>query len=141
MQDTLIAGAGICDEQTVRFIAEHAKECVQWLIDGGVPFDKEEDSDNDHPRYHLTREGGHSHRRILHAADATGMAMQTSLQDNAHNHPNITVLERHNALDLITEDKIGGDANKVVGAYVWNRNAEHVETIRANLWCWRLAGI
>lgn len=131
VQDTLIAGAGICDEQTVRFIAEHAKECVQWLIDGGVPFDKEEDSDNDHPRYHLTREGGHSHRRILHAADATGMAMQTSLQDNAHNHPNITVLERHNALDLITEDKIGGNANKVVGAYVWNRNAEHVETIRA----------
>lgn len=133
VEDTLIAGGGICEEKTVRFIAEHAKECVQWLIDGGVPFDKEEDSEDgdDSPRYHLTREGGHSHRRILHAADATGMAMQTSLQDNAHNHPNIAIFERYNALDLITEDKVGGDENKVIGAYVWNRNEEHVESIRA----------
>ncbi|EDM56987.1 L-aspartate oxidase, partial [Vibrio parahaemolyticus AQ3810] len=104
VEDTQIAGDGICDEETVRFIAEHSKECVQWLIDGGVPFDREDDDSDDEPRYHLTREGGHSRRRILHAADATGMAMQTSLQDNAHNHPNIHVLERHNALDLITED-------------------------------------
>ena len=132
VQDTLIAGGGICEKETVEFIAKNAKKCVQWLIDGGVPFDREEDDDDDeHPRYHLTREGGHSHRRILHAADATGMAMQTSLQDNAHNHPNITVLERHNALDLITEDKIGGDSKKVIGAYMWNRNDEHVETVRA----------
>jgi L-aspartate oxidase len=132
VQDTLIAGGGICEKETVEFIAKNAKKCVQWLIDGGVPFDREEDDDDDeHPRYHLTREGGHSHRRILHAADATGMAMQTSLQDNAHNHPNITVLERHNALDLITEDKIGGDSKKVIGAYIWNRNEEHVETVRA----------
>ncbi|MGC7894689.1 L-aspartate oxidase [Vibrio anguillarum] len=130
VEDTQIAGAGICEEDTVRFIAEHAKECVQWLIDGGVPFDREENDSDEAPRYHLTREGGHSHRRILHAADATGMAMQTSLQDNVHNHPNITILERHNALDLITEDKIGGD-KRVVGAYIWNRNEEHVETIRA----------
>jgi L-aspartate oxidase len=132
VQDTLIAGGGICEKETVEFIAKNAKKCVQWLIDGGVPFDREEDDDDDeHPRYHLTREGGHSHRRILHAADATGMAMQTSLQDNAHNHPNITVLERHNALDLITEDKIGGDSKKVIGAYIWNRNEERVETVRA----------
>ncbi|MDW2133114.1 FAD-binding protein, partial [Vibrio sp. 2129(2023)] len=108
-----------------------SKECVQWLIDGGVPFDREDDDSDDEPRYHLTREGGHSRRRILHAADATGMAMQTSLQASAHNHPNIHVLERHNALDLITEDKIGGDKNKVIGAYIWNRNEEHVETVRA----------
>ncbi|CAE6915057.1 L-aspartate oxidase [Vibrio sp. B1FLJ16] len=131
VEDTQIAGDGICDEETVRFIAEHSKECVQWLIDGGVPFDREDDDSDEEPRYHLTREGGHSRRRILHAADATGMAMQTSLQDNAHNHPNIHVLERHNALDLITEDKVGGDKNKVIGAYIWNRNEEHVETVRA----------
>jgi L-aspartate oxidase len=131
IQDTLIAGAGICEEDTVDFIARNAKKCVQWLIDGGVPFDREEDDSDDSPRYHLTREGGHSHRRILHAADATGMAMQTSLQENVENHPNITILERHNALDLITEDKVGGDKKKIVGAYVWNRNNEHVETIRS----------
>ena len=82
----------LCDEDVVRFIAENAKHCVQWLIDGGVPFDREESDSDDAPRYHLTREGGHSHRRILHAADATGMAVQNSLQDNVHNHPNIEVL-------------------------------------------------
>ncbi|MFY2509669.1 L-aspartate oxidase [Vibrio pectenicida] len=131
VQDTLIAGAGLCEQKTVEFIAENAKACVQWLIDGGVPFDREDGDSDDNPRYHLTREGGHSHRRILHAADATGMAMQTSLQDNAHHHPNITVLERHNALDLICADKIGGEGTKVVGAYIWNRNQEHVETVRA----------
>lgn len=131
VQDTQIAGAGLCEEDTVEFIAKNAKKCVQWLIDGGVPFDREEDDSDEEPRYHLTREGGHSHRRILHAADATGMAMQTSLQDNVHNHPNITILERHNALDLICEDKVGGDANKVIGAYIWNREDEHVETVKS----------
>ncbi|CAM4066345.1 MULTISPECIES: L-aspartate oxidase [Vibrio] len=132
VEDTLIAGAGLCEKDKVQFIAENAKKCVQWLIDGGVPFDQEESQKSgEQPRYHLTREGGHSHRRILHAADATGMAMQTSLQENVLNHPNITVLERHNAVDLITEDKTGGDSSKVVGAYVWNRDSEHVETIAA----------
>ncbi len=134
VDDTLIAGAGLCEKDKVQFIAENARECVQWLIDGGVPFDQEEtDEESDEPRYHLTREGGHSHRRILHAADATGMAMQTSLQENVLNHPNITVLERHNAVDLITEDKIkeGGNDKKVVGAYIWNRDSEHVETVAA----------
>lgn len=130
VEDTLIAGAGLCEADTVEFIAKNAKKCVQWLIDGGVPFDREEDDSDDQPRYHLTREGGHSHRRILHAADATGMAMQTSLQDNAHNHPNIHVLERHNALDLVTQT--GSDGQKrVVGAYIWNRIKERVETVKA----------
>ncbi|KMV28862.1 L-aspartate oxidase [Photobacterium swingsii] len=132
VEDTQIAGAHLCDEDVVHFIAENAKECVQWLIDGGVPFDKEE-SDNEEPRYHLTREGGHSHRRILHAADATGMAVQTSLQDNVVNHPNIDVLERHNALDLITNQKLGktDEPNRILGAYIWNRDIEAVETVRA----------
>lgn len=135
VQDTLIAGAGLCDESTVQFIAENARSCVEWLIDGGVPFDEDPEADNSNdrisPKYHLTREGGHSHRRILHAADATGMAMQTSLQEHVINHPNIRLLEQHNALDLITEDKIGGDKQKVVGAFVWDREEERVETIGA----------
>ncbi|MGF1732088.1 L-aspartate oxidase [Photobacterium kasasachensis] len=133
VEDTQVAGAHLCDEEVVRFIAENAKHCVQWLIDGGVPFDREESDSDDAPRYHLTREGGHSHRRILHAADATGMAVQNSLQDNVHNHPNIEVLERHNALDLITNQKLGrsDEPNRVLGAYIWNRNQEVVETVRA----------
>lgn len=131
VQDTQIAGSGLCDEDVVTFIAKNAKHCVQWLIDGGVPFDREENDNNGNPRYHLTREGGHSHRRILHAADATGMAVQNSLQDNVLNHPNITILERHNALDLITADKIGGSSDDIIGAYIWNRNEEQVETVRS----------
>lgn len=133
VQDTQVAGADLCDEAVVRFIAENAKDCVQWLIDGGVPFDREESDSDEAPRYHLTREGGHSHRRILHAADATGMAVQNALQENVHNHPNIEVLERHNALDLITHQKLGntGQPNRVLGAYIWNRNQEVVETVRA----------
>ncbi|MDO6708028.1 L-aspartate oxidase [Photobacterium sp. 1_MG-2023] len=133
VEDTQIAGAHLCDEDVVRFIAENARDCVQWLIDSGVPFDQEDNSTDDQPRYHLTREGGHSHRRILHAADATGMAMQMSLQDNVHNHPNIQVLERHNALDLITSHKLGekDQPNRVLGAYIWNRQRESVETVRA----------
>ncbi|MGF1763119.1 L-aspartate oxidase [Aliivibrio kagoshimensis] len=130
VEDTLIAGAGLCDKETVTFIAENAKPCVQWLIDGGVPFDLDENNKEEEPKYHLTREGGHSHRRILHAADATGMAVQISLQDNVKNHPNITILQRHNALDLITGDKIGGSEKEVVGAYIWNRDDEKVETVR-----------
>ena len=133
VEDTLIAGAHLCDQEVVQFIAENAKQCVQWLIDGGVPFDQEEADNNGNPRYHLTLEGGHSHRRILHAADATGMAMQTSLQEQARNNPNITILERHNALDLITEKKINPQSatNRALGAYVWNREKECVETLAA----------
>lgn len=131
VEDTQIAGDGLCDEDVVRFIAQNAKKSVQWLIDGGVPFDKEE-GNNDSPKFHLTQEGGHSHRRILHAADATGIAVQTSLQENLQQHPNISLLERHNAIDLITRKKMGlNGENRVLGAYVWNRETETVETIRA----------
>ncbi|MGO1296551.1 MAG: L-aspartate oxidase [Vibrio sp.] len=129
VQDTLIAGDGLCEEESVRFIAENARECVQWLIDGGVPFDRLDNQQDNLPRYHLTREGGHSHRRILHAADATGMAIQSSLQDNVQKQDNIDIFERHNVLDLITES-IDGEKS-VRGAYVWNRQDEHVETIKA----------
>ncbi|MFO6422796.1 L-aspartate oxidase [Motilimonas sp. KMU-193] len=132
--DTLIAGAGICDEETVRFTATTAKDCMEWLIGEGVPFDREEtkDKDSDEVKYHLTREGGHSHRRILHTADATGKAVQTTLIEAVAQHPRITVMERFNAVDLITTRKLGLAGNHIVGAYVWNRDAEQVEVIKAN---------
>ncbi|KPZ68970.1 MULTISPECIES: L-aspartate oxidase [Shewanella] len=133
VSDTLIAGAGLCDKDVVTYTAENAKESMKWLIQCGVAFDKEETSDGDQSSapYHLTREGGHSHRRILHSADATGKAVQTTLQDQALAHPNIKVLERYNAIDLITTRKLNRPGNRVVGAYVWNRDAEHVETVTA----------
>ncbi|EOU4225172.1 L-aspartate oxidase [Escherichia coli] len=131
VEDTLIAGAGICDRHAVEFVASNARSCVQWLIDQGVLFDTHVQP-NGEESYHLTREGGHSHRRILHAADATGREVQSTLVSNAQNHPNIRVLERSNAVDLIVSDKIGlPGTRRVVGAWVWNRNKETVETCHA----------
>ncbi|EEQ9429094.1 L-aspartate oxidase [Escherichia coli] len=131
VEDTLIAGAGICDRHAVKFVASNARSCVQWLIDQGVLFDTHVQP-NGEESYHLTREGGHSHRRILHAADATGREVQSTLVSKAQNHPNIRVLERSNAVDLIVSDKIGlPGTRRVVGAWVWNRNKETVETCHA----------
>lgn len=142
--DTLIAGAGLCDEAVVEYTARQAPDAIQWLINQGVPFDTEP-SVQGKAAYHLTREGGHSHRRIFHAADATGKAVQLTLNERVRQHPNIHILERVNALDLITSAKLEPTAsdtgrpaqaaeqtgNRVLGAYVWNRNKERVETIRA----------
>lgn len=131
VEDTLIAGAGIVDRHAAEFVASNARLCVQWLIDQGVLFDTHVQP-NGEEGYHLTREGGHSHRRILHAADATGKAVETTLVSQALSHPNIHVLERSNAVDLIISDKIGlSGPRRAVGAWVWNRNREAVETCRA----------
>ncbi|MCJ8350226.1 L-aspartate oxidase [Moritella sp.] len=128
--DTLIAGAGLCDEDTVSFTASSAAASLNWLIDKGAPFDQVAD-DNGEQRYHLTKEGGHSHRRILHAADATGKVVQTTLIDNVSQHPNITLMERFNAVDLISTKQLNQATNRIIGAYVWNRDAEKVEVIKA----------
>lgn len=130
VDDTLIAGAGLCEEAAVQFTAEHAKDAMEWLIAQGVPFDQYKDEDGV-LKYHLTREGGHSHRRILHAADATGRAVQITLVEQVKGHPNIQLLENYNAIDLITSSKLGLAEQKCHGAYVWNRDEEHVEVIGA----------
>lgn len=126
--DTLKAGAGLCDRQTVQFTASRAKAALQWLIDLGTPFDTEQNEKGE-ARYHLTREGGHSHRRILHAADATGRAVQTTLVDQIQHHPNIQVLEGYNAVDLITQGQ--GKQKRCMGAYAWSHHDSKVYTIGA----------
>ena len=68
VEDTLIAGAGLCDKEVVEFTVSHSREAINWLIDNGVNFSR----DGEDKQYHLTKEGGHSHRRIIHSADATG---------------------------------------------------------------------
>jgi L-aspartate oxidase len=129
IQDTLIAGAGLCDQEVTRQVASHARETVEWLIAQGVPFTREDDGSG----YHLTREGGHSHRRIIHAADATGHAVQKTLAEQVLSHPNITVLEDHIAVDLITSRKAGigapQDNAECLGAYVLNNKSGKVMTI------------
>ncbi len=131
IQDTLIAGVGLCDKEVTRQVASHARETVEWLIAQGVPFTREDDGSG----YHLTREGGHSHRRIIHAADATGHAVQKTLAEQVLSHPNITVLEDHIAVDLITSRKAGigapQDNAECLGAYVLDNKTGKVMTIAA----------
>jgi L-aspartate oxidase len=131
IQDTLIAGAGLCDQEVTRQVASHARETVEWLIAQGVPFTREDDDSG----YHLTREGGHSHRRIIHAADATGHAVQKTLAEQVLSHPNITVLEDHIAVDLITSRNAGINTEKdnveCLGAYVLDNTSGKVKTIAA----------
>jgi L-aspartate oxidase len=104
VNDTLVAGAGLCDPSIVQYTTENAKKALEWLINQGVSFDRELD-DNGEARYHLTKEGGHSHRRILHAADATGQAVQTTLVQQVKQHSRIRIFERYNAIDLVCEQK------------------------------------
>ena len=127
--DTLIAGAGLCDPDITRMVTEHGREAIDWLIDLGVEFTREENSETG---YHLTREGGHSHRRIIHAADATGKAVQKTLSQKVREHANITLLENHIAVDLITSKKLKQEStNHCLGAYILNNSSGKVMTIAA----------
>jgi len=107
VRDTQDAGAGLVDEHTARFIARHSAEAVEWLVQRGVPFSPDPEGPLG---LHLTREGGHAVRRIAHAADATGKAIHDVLLDEVRRHPNIRLLERWMAVDLITSRHLGGDA-------------------------------
>jgi L-aspartate oxidase len=109
VRDTLIAGAGLCDEDATRYIIGHGADAVRWLIGQGVAFTP--DSANE-LGFHLTREGGHSTRRIFHAADSTGHVIQQTLREKVRSHPAITVLEQHMAVDLIIQE------GRCVGLYV-----------------------
>jgi L-aspartate oxidase len=126
--DTLVAGGGLCDETATRRIVEQGRNAIEWLIAQGVPFTRDERSELG---FHLTREGGHSQRRIIHAADATGHAVQLTLEEQVRKHPNITLLEHHFAIDLITTDKLGlTDAPpRCLGLYVQDVSSGEVMTI------------
>ncbi|MEN8712195.1 MAG: FAD-dependent oxidoreductase, partial [Arenicellales bacterium] len=110
-QDTLDAGAGLCDPDTVDYVISHGPENIQWLIDQGVGFSL----DHDGRQYHLTQEGGHSHRRVIHAADATGKEIETTLEQKARNHPNICLFEYSIAVDLISSNRLGSSENRCLG--------------------------
>ena len=131
--DTLVAGGGLCDEAATRYIVEHGREAIDWLIAQGVPFTKDDSAELG---FHLTREGGHSQRRIIHAADATGHAVQVTLEQEVRSHPNITLLENHYAIDVITSSKLAAPGAKAVaprclGLYVQEVTTGKVITIAA----------
>ena len=131
IRDTHIAGAGLCHDDAVRFVVERGRRSVEWLVAQGVPFTRDDDHQDE---LHLTREGGHSHRRIVHAADATGSAVQKTLVQRVKSHPNIEILDWHIGVDLITTRKhLGGGSgpNRVWGAYVLDIKGNRVRTIGA----------
>ncbi|MEQ9663042.1 MAG: L-aspartate oxidase [Parasphingopyxis sp.] len=128
IEDTMIAGAGLNRRETVEFVVENAPRAIRRLIDLGANFTLADDGD-----LHLTREGGHSHRRIVHADDATGWAVQEALERAANDNPNITLMPDMVAIDLITDRHRAdpsGD-NHVWGAYAFNKASGHVETFAA----------
>lgn len=130
VQDTLVAGAGLCDKEAVRFTITHGKAAIDWLIAQGVPFTQEA-TPNGASEYHLTREGGHSHRRIIHAADATGRAVETTLASLAEKHPNIDVYDHTIAIDLILHPNRAASNRQCVGVYAYHSDTQHVETFLA----------
>ncbi|MFK5914003.1 MAG: L-aspartate oxidase [Woeseiaceae bacterium] len=124
--DTLAAGANLCDEEVVRFTVEHGAENIDWLIQQGIQFTRTSNNKD----YHLTREGGHSQRRIIHAQDASGRAIETSLEHKVRTHPNIEIYEQYNAIDLITTTN--DDASKTcIGAYILDRKHNKVKVFHA----------
>lgn len=127
VDDTLIAGAGLCDTKAVRYTVEHSKQAIEWLIEQGVAFSTEPPDTNGEVKYHLTREGGHSHRRIIHSDDATGRAVSTTLVGAVKQQSNITLFERYNAIDLITDN----NDNHVAGAYALNLDDDSVDVFNA----------
>lgn len=128
IRDTIEAGAGLCDPDVVRFTVEHGPESIAWLESLGVEFTREPGGDP--ASYHLTREGGHAHRRVIHADDATGRAVETVLLERAQAHPAIELLERRNAVDLITR-RSDPDGRRCIGAYVLDVRDGRIDTVRA----------
>jgi len=131
VKDTEFVGGGLTDPMVASFVASHGKEAIQWLNDLHVPFSRD---DTTH-QFHLTKEGGHSHRRVVHAKDATGLAIQATLSEQVKAHANITILENHIAVDLITEKKsLKVDhikSNRCLGAYILNNKTGKVITVSA----------
>ncbi|HTG81159.1 MAG TPA: FAD-dependent oxidoreductase, partial [Geobacteraceae bacterium] len=130
VEDTLVAGAGICHEDVVRMVVEEGPAVIRNLIDWGVKFTTSGDS------YDLTREGGHSQRRILHADDVTGREIERALVAAARQNPNIEIFEYHIGIDLITEAKILRQRlkpNRCMGAHVLDIERGVVKTFSAKI--------
>jgi L-aspartate oxidase len=125
--DTLVAGAGLCHEDAVRFTVENGRDSIQWLIDMGVDFTREPGG----TEFHLTREGGHSARRIIHSADATGRAVSSTLIEQTLQQKNIEVFENHLAVDLIVQPDSANEKMRCTGAYVFDQKNDCVKVFHA----------
>jgi L-aspartate oxidase len=136
VEDTLVAGAGLCNPKAVQYVVEHGRTAIENLIGYGVPFSKDTHPVEEGFGFHLTREGGHSHRRIIHVDDATGHAVQKTLEERVSENPNIDIFENHMAIDLLTHKHLEAeenrnDENHCYGAYVLNNKTGRVIVIKA----------
>jgi L-aspartate oxidase len=132
IQDTLVCGGGLCNEEVVRFVVTEGPERIRELVEWGVEFTR---SATDPSRFDLGREGGHSQRRVLHAKDLTGREIERALQDKAGREKNIRIFENHIAIDLIMRSSaLGqkrGQGDRCLGAYVLDIPRREVHTFRA----------
>ena len=130
IEDTLNAGGGLCDYEAVKFVVSQGKEAINWLIENGADFTKDDEPGKEtvvEGDFHLTKEGGHSFRRVIHSADATGKEVQISLEKKVREHSNITLFEHHMAVDLVSEKKRG----KCIGAYILDTKRGKIDVFRA----------
>ncbi len=133
IQDTLVAGAGLCNEEAVRAVVTEGPTRIAELVELGMRFDGKDGEDGER-ELDLGMEGGHSKRRILHFQDTTGFQIERTLVDRIGDHPNITVLENHMAVDFLTTGKLGyAMQNACVGVYVLNETSGEVETLRSDI--------
>jgi L-aspartate oxidase len=134
IQDTLIAGAGLCDEETVRLVVTEGTQRVRELIELGANFDKTKEGS-----YDLAKEGGHSEHRILHYKDITGYEIERALIEQIRKHKNITVLDHHYAIDVITQHHLGevvtshSENIKCFGAYILNTKTQKIATVLSKI--------
>ena len=131
MQDTLTTGSGLCDPGIVKYVVERAQESVDWLINIGVDFTRSDSNLKNSSPFHLHKEGGHSHRRIIHAADITGKVIEMTLESRVRQHKNIELFEHHIAVDLITTNKLVKNKNRCIGAYVLDVTKQNVKVFKA----------
>jgi L-aspartate oxidase len=141
INDTLQAGAGLCHPDVVKHVVSQGSECINWLMQQGVEFTRLQDQANmeheiqvatgNFAQFHLTQEGGHSHRRVIHAADATGKAIFKSLSKQVLDNPNITVKLNTVAVDLLTSDKFCDHQKRCIGAYVLDELSGKITTYQA----------
>ena len=127
--DTLTAGAGLCHEDVVRQTVEQGPEALQWLIDTGMEFSRNAENGE----YHLTQEGGHSHRRILHSTDATGQALSSTLAERVLKTANLDIFEQHVVVDLTTQADTNSRSFRCNGAYALDTRRDRVCLFQAKV--------
>ncbi|MBT5204020.1 MAG: L-aspartate oxidase [Gammaproteobacteria bacterium] len=131
IEDTLKAGAGLCHRDVVKHVVEQSPDIIDWLVTMGASFDRRVSSSGQ-SEFHLTQEGGHSHRRVIHAKDATGREISHRLGTALSKQSNCKIYTQHIAIDVLTSDTLGGASKHCIGAYALNLETGKVDLFQAD---------